>query len=275
MSTKIKVIVDNIANSPLKSEHGYSVYIEHDSKKILFDTAQDKAFSHNINELNVSLESLDYLVLSHGHYDHGGNIKMVLEKNPTVTFVAHQYCTTPRYSIHKDRPIKSTALTHENSSAIIKHHHSKIIWSAKPTEICSGVWVTGEIPRNSSFEDTGGPFFLDREGKREDLLPDDMALFIEGESEVTVICGCCHSGLVNTLEHIKRVVNKPIKTVIGGLHLLYANDNRLDNTINYLNSSEVTTLYPSHCTGEAVMPILRERLEAEVIFGRVGLEIEV
>ena len=273
MSTKIRIIVDNIANEPYKSEHGYSVLIETNSQKILFDTAQGEAFLHNIDKMNIALDKIDYLVLSHGHYDHGGNISNVLSSNNDMIFVAHPNCTVPRYSIHEGKPVKSTALTQVNKKSIITRNHSKIKWSFNTTEVSDGVYVTGEIPRNSTFEDTGGPFYLDQDKKNPDLLPDDMALFIEEENELTLICGCCHSGLVNTMEHIKSVNSKPITTIIGGLHLLYATEERMNKTVDYLNSSEVKRVFPSHCTGEKQMIILKDKLNADVIIGKVGLEI--
>jgi 7,8-dihydropterin-6-yl-methyl-4-(beta-D-ribofuranosyl)aminobenzene 5'-phosphate synthase len=206
--TKIKVVVDNIAKEPYLSEHGYSVYIEHRGNRVLFDTAQGEAFLHNTKEMGIDIYNLDYLVLSHGHYDHGGNIAPILNSSSQVVFVAHPNCTVPRYSLHDGKPVKSTALTNENKSAIINHHHSKIKWSFGATEVCDSLWVTGEIPRVSPFEDTGGPFYLDREKRTPDLLPDDMALFIDNGDDLTVICGCCHSGVVNTLEHIKSINSK-------------------------------------------------------------------
>ena len=223
--------------------------------------------------MNIDLSDISYLVLSHGHYDHGGNVASVLKSNSEMIFVAHPNCTIPRYSLHEGKPVKSTALTQENKKSIITRHHSKIKWSFETTEVCDGVFVTGEIPRITNFEDTGGPFYVDQEKKNPDLLPDDMALFIEEENELILICGCCHSGLVNTMEHIKSVNGKPITTIIGGLHLLYASDKRMNKTVEYLNNSEVKRVYPSHCTGEKQMEILQEKLNVEVIIGRVGLEI--
>ena len=80
---KITVVVDNAvpisAKSPFVAEHGYSLLIEHDMKKILFDAGQSQAVVHNLSLLGTSPTELDALVLSHRHYDHSGGLLDVLQ----------------------------------------------------------------------------------------------------------------------------------------------------------------------------------------------------
>lgn len=47
-----------------------SVLVEEGGKRILFDTGQSGVYIHNAEQLGISLEGLDAIVLSHGHYDH-------------------------------------------------------------------------------------------------------------------------------------------------------------------------------------------------------------
>ena len=70
-----------------------------------------------------------------------------------------------------------------------------------PTEIIPGIHVTAEIPRRHKIEDTGGPFYQDSDCTHKDALPDDQALFIETPKGLIVLLGCCHSGVINTLEY--------------------------------------------------------------------------
>ena len=128
------------------------------------------------------------------------------------------------------------------------------------TEICDGMFVTGEIPRITDFEDTGGSFFLDEQLIEPDLLIDDQAAFIETSVGTVVILGCAHAGVINTLRYIHTLTNhRPIHTVIGGMHLRNASSERLDKTVLELRCFDVRRLILGHCTG----PVALERLKKE------------
>lgn len=250
---KITLLSDNRLERPLTAEHGFSLLIEQYGKRILFDTGQGEALFHNAETLGVELTGVDYVILSHGHYDHGGNIARILSLNPDAILIAHPNCTVPRYSLHKGKPVKSVALTKDNRWAVVGRDHSKLQWSFNPTAVTDRIHVTGEIPRHTDFEDTGGPFFLDMNGKKADLLHDDMALWIDNGESVSVVCGCCHSGIVNTLTYIKTLTGKKIDSLIGGLHLLHANENRLKRTFEFLEGENIRSVKPCHCSGDQVL----------------------
>ncbi len=250
------VLVDNRLEKPLRREHGFSLLIETDGKRILFDTGLAQALFVNAVQLNVSLENLDCIILSHGHYDHGGNLAKVLKLNPNCKVIAHPDVVKERYSLHKNSPIKSTALDVKNRKALL--NHKNIVWSSGVTEVVDGIFVTGEIPRINDFEDAGGPFFLDREGRIVDTIPDDMALWIDEGEYLTVICGCCHAGLINTLSYIEEQSGRRIRKVLGGFHLLHAPLHRLEKTIAFLKERDIEELIPLHCTGSRAIRMFSE-----------------
>ena len=70
-NTISKNIEESLAEK-LKAEHGLSLFIETENHKILFDMGQTNLFLKNAKNLNINLEDVDFAVLSHGHYDHGG-----------------------------------------------------------------------------------------------------------------------------------------------------------------------------------------------------------
>ena len=112
-----------------------------------------------------------------------------------------------------------------------------------------GIFVTGEIPRQNAFEDTGGRFFLDAACTRPDPLLDDQALFFDTTEGLVVLLGCAHSGVVNTLEHIRHLAGgRPIHTILGGLHLLAGAPERMEKTIAAFRRLDIQGLAPAHCT---------------------------
>jgi len=77
-------IVTLIENSPgehlaLKTEHGISFYIEKENHTIIFDTGQSGAFIQNARKLGINLEDIEMVAISHGHYDHSGGLRHLVD----------------------------------------------------------------------------------------------------------------------------------------------------------------------------------------------------
>lgn len=126
----------------------------------------------------------------------------------------------------------------------------ELCWTDKPTQIGEGLWVTGEVPRLTDFENTGGRFFLDRACRQADALLDDQAVFFESSRGIVVLLGCAHAGVINTLRYVRELTGgKPIHAVMGGMHLVNATPERIDRTAEALGQLDVARLGPAHCTG--------------------------
>jgi len=146
----------------------------------------------------------------------------------------------------------------------------------EPTQVCEGLRLTGPISRVNDFEETGGPFFRDRSCAEPDPLPDDQAAFIETLAGTVVILGCAHAGIVNTLRHVQSLTGgRPIHTVIGGMHLLNAGPERLDETVAELRRLDVKRLLPCHCTGLAATVRLWNEFPGRCAACLVGTVVEV
>ncbi len=213
-SLSLTVLVENTAaGRGLLGEHGLSYLIETDDSRILFDTGQGFVLKHNAQHLGISLQELDAVVLSHGHYDHAGGLMTVLEEcNPTKLFL-HPAAIKPKFSQRGEigSPIQDMA--------ILEQKFSQLIWTEQPTEIIPGVSVTGTIPRTHPLEDTGGVFWQDAEHEQVDLIPDDQSLFMDTPEGLVVVLGCAHSGVINTLNYIAKITGKDkFYAVIGGMH---------------------------------------------------------
>jgi 7,8-dihydropterin-6-yl-methyl-4-(beta-D-ribofuranosyl)aminobenzene 5'-phosphate synthase len=139
-----------------------------------------------------------------------------------------------------------------------------VIRATQPLEIIPGVYVTGAIPRRTSFEDVGRPFFLDRACTQPDPLVDDQALYIESAKGIVVLLGCGHAGVVNTLEYVSRITEtKQIHAVLGGMHLLRAS-RTIEATGDALERFKVRVIAPGHCTGSAAVAYFWNRFPARV-----------
>ncbi|NOQ80667.1 MAG: MBL fold metallo-hydrolase [Gammaproteobacteria bacterium] len=242
----ITQLVENTADGPgLLGEHGNAFLIEADEYCLLFDTGQGLTLRHNAEQLNVPIKSIESIVLSHGHYDHMGGLSEALDMTGPIDLYLHPDALGSKFN-QNGRNIGAPMTDVTKIHSLTR----EIIHTRKPTEITTGIHVTGEIPRTHKIEDTGGCFYTDQKLHHSDSLVDDQALYIETFQGVVVILGCGHSGVINTLEYIHMLSSsRPIRAVIGGMHLLNATAERQAFTGDALERFSIPYLAANHCTG--------------------------
>lgn len=247
---RVTVLVENTAaGRGLLSEHGLAFWIEAGSQRLLFDTGQGLTLAHNARRLGIRLESVEVAVLSHGHHDHAGGLADVLKAATGAKVCAHPAAFHRKYVRRDDGTAQDAGIRPVVADAV-RRLAGELCWTDKPTQIGEGLWVTGEVPRLTDFENTGGRFFLDRACRQADALLDDQAVFFESSRGIVVLLGCAHAGVINTLRYVRELTGgKPIHAVMGGMHLVNATPERIDRTAEALGQLDVARLGPAHCTG--------------------------
>ncbi len=257
---RITVLVeDTTPGNALLSEHGLALWIEFGSQKILFDTGQSDMLFRNAQTLDIDLGQVNAVVLSHGHYDHVGGLDRLLALAPAVPAYLHPQALEPKFAC-SDKENRQIGMKPGMAETLRRRLDEGLgAYTNGPAEILGGVWTTGPIPRRTAFEDTGGPFYLDPEGARPDEMLDDQALVLENDDGLVVVLGCAHAGVVNTLDYVAELFpGRPIRTVLGGMHLIRASRTRIAQTIEALRRHQVQRIGPGHCTGrQAAQEILR------------------
>ncbi|MDY6881126.1 MAG: MBL fold metallo-hydrolase [Thermodesulfobacteriota bacterium] len=277
MSKKVKVsvIVENRAGKKdMIPEHGICFWLETGSSYVIFDTGQGGTLVHNARIMGIPLEQVESVALSHGHFDHTGGLRILLQSSRNPKVYVHPAAFHPKFACNEygqSRSIGMPAMTEKS----LRKLAGEIIYTVGPTQITDSLFVTGEIPRITEFEDTGGPFFLDHGGTKSDLFPDDQALFFESSKGTVVLLGCAHAGVINTLLYIQQLTHgKPIHAVMGGMHLLSASPKRMENTIQSLTHMNPDLVGPAHCTGKEATIELREVFSEEFFPCLAGTSIE-
>jgi 7,8-dihydropterin-6-yl-methyl-4-(beta-D-ribofuranosyl)aminobenzene 5'-phosphate synthase len=264
---RLIIVVENSAsldNSSLWAQHGLSIFLElnfgSESMKLLWDTgASSEVMLHNADALDLDLCHLDLICLSHGHYDHTGGLMGVLQRrNGRVCILAHPDIFLPKL---KERPTLQyigppfTRTQAEAAGAIMLDCRS-------PLDVAPGVMSTGEVARLESFEKVEG-FWTVKDGQYcEDSIPDDQALAINLPGKgLVVITGCAHSGIINTIRHAQKITGvEELHAVIGGFHLMGAEEKRIDATAKALQKLDPAIVRPGHCTGQKAVCRLQEAL---------------
>lgn len=273
--SKLTVLADNcVREAGLLAEHGLSFLIEADGFRLLFDTGQGHVLLHNAQRMGCSLENLDGILISHGHYDHTGGLADVLRLPGRPAIYIHPSAVEDKFARSTTGPSRRIGMPEAARNAL-EEVRSRVVWTRTTTALTPGIAVTGEVPRSHPLEDVGGPFFRDAACQTPDLLVDDQALWIETPAGLVVVLGCAHSGVINTLDHIGRITGRhEVYGLAGGTHLQRASRERLEATGGSLGRRNAQVIAPCHCTGLDAQVYLRARFASRVQECGAGAQFE-
>lgn len=277
MSYRITVLCDNSVG-PLTGtlgEHGFAAMVESaDGTALLFDTGQGATLLNNADRMNKDLTRLAGIVISHGHYDHGGGLLPLLRSGRReLPVYGHPAIFRARYRV------KDTGECHPigmpESRDDLEAAGACFNLSSEFREIAPGIYLTGEVPRVTAFETGDRGLFCDCTGQEIDLTPDDQSLVLETEKGLVLLMGCCHAGVVNTLEHVAYSLGRrDVYAVMGGTHLGFCSHEQLERTIATMKQWGIRKVAASHCTGFAASARLSRELPKEFQVAMVGYTLE-
>jgi len=275
-STTITVLVENTAGRRgLLAEHGLAFWIERADRRILLDTGQGMALTHNARRLGVDLAAVTDVVLSHGHYDHTGGLETILPHLAGAAVYAHLTALRDRFARDADGAVRPVGSPFGSLDRLRPQVGTLVPTRMQPVQPADGVWLTGQIPRRNSFEDAGGAFYLDEACTEPDAVVDDQALWLETSDGPVVLLGCAHAGVVNTLDYIRSLSGAGrIHAVLGGMHLLHADERRLRHTVAALRELDVRHIGLAHCTGLEAMARLYREIPGRCVHCTTGTRLE-
>ncbi len=249
---KITILVENTVGIPsgLLAEWGLSMLLDFGDERILFDAGEQGNLISNAQILGHDLRLIDRVILSHGHYDHTGGLYKFLQYRGTIPVYAHPDLFTGHYGRRlegqEDRYIGVPYRQKQLESVGAKFH-----WHSELLELSPGLWLSGEILRESLFERLDDRLVqLEGGNAVQDSIKDDLSLFYVTDQGLIIVLGCAHSGLVNIVEHAKKVTGESkVRAIIGGTHLGPATSEQQQQTMDYLRGLNLECLAPNHCTG--------------------------
>jgi len=233
-----------ILTEALLAEHGLSllvtVYQGERKHTILFDTGYNKiGVPHNLGQLEVDIEGIEAIVLSHGHMDHTGSLYQLLDRiGKRIPLVVHpDALMAPRYLGLNDG--SKLLFPQTLIKADLEARNIELLAKKTPSLLSDDrIMVTGEVERVTEFEKGMPNALMERDGKLEkDPISDDQALVINLKGKgLVVIGGCSHAGIINTILHARKMTGiEQVYAVLGGFHLSGASfEPIIEETINEL-----------------------------------------
>ncbi len=234
----------------LIGEHGLSFFIEADGKGFLFDTGQTFTAVHNARKLGVNLAKTDKIILSHGHYDHTGGLKSVLnEIDDEIEIIAHPHIFENKVVLDGNGNKRLAGIPYAKNE--LEHWGVKFTLSSQPVKITENIILSGEIPMVTNFEIIDHKLCVENEkGIEQDQLLDDQAIFIKTARGLLVVLGCAHRGMINTIKYGMNLTGeKRLFGVMGGSHLVAADEIQTKKTAEALLEYQPQYIGLCHCTG--------------------------
>ncbi len=262
MGFVVTTLMENhAAKDGMHTEHGLSLHLTDGSFSLLLDTGASALFLDNAGQLGVSLEGLDALVLSHGHYDHTGGVKALLDNGcrPKITYFGPDFFA-PRYHREPDRlnPI-SARMTRE---LLVERQTPFYVLEPGVLKLNEQIFLVCGIPSKNTLE-KANPAMLRQCGDAYvvDDFNEETVVVVRGEQGLALLSGCSHRGAVNTCMWVSELFHEPVHTFIGGTHLMDADEPRIRATMSSLRALGVRRLGACHCNGAQAGAIFEQEFE--------------
>ena len=255
---KLTVLSDNRSNdSRLATEHGLCILLETERHRILLDTGASDVLIRNAEVLGIDLSTVDYVFISHGHSDHAGGLRYFLEHNSTAKVIVSPDAMSEKFYSKRNYLHSITTVWPEGIN-------DRLITVEETCEIVDGLFVIshilrqakrlGRLPQHHPLPKGNQHLFV--EDAKGEYVNDDfrheMALYTDG----LLFTGCAHCGLENILS----ACPYPVKSVVGGFHLLDGQESEeelLALAQRLKGNYPLAQFYTSHCTGDRVFEIMK------------------
>lgn len=260
-------IVSISENTTLKEgllpEHGLSLFIKtENSQKILFDTGQSKNFVFNAEKLGLKINEIDFAVISHGHYDHGGGLDFFLKENHKAPVFINQGAFIERYSL------KSTGFKFIGLNPHLKDN-PRFIKCGDLRKISDDIFLFSNV-KGSFPLSKGCKLLFSADKKTLDKFSDEQNLVITENSKTYLFAGCAHCGIVNIIEKFSCILGTLPDYVFGGFHLMKSDEKEVELLAKKLLTYSNTIFYTMHCTGKEQFEIMKKILGARIEYFSCG-----
>lgn len=272
---KITVLVENTAVSPLyKAKHGLCLYIETAGHKILFDLGPGNVLIKNAASLGIDLTGIDTVIISHGHHDHGGALKLFLEVNDKARIYVNEKAFEEYYAKILGVPVYiglDVSLRDHPRITLVKDHHN----------IDKGLFLFSGIHERRFYSRSNHALFIKRNGRLvHDNFNHEQNLVIMENDNCVLVGGCAHNGIVNIQNAAEVILQKRLTHVISGFHLFNPASKKTEKDKIVLGiarelQNNDTEYFTCHCTGKKAFKKIKDTLGEKARYISTGQQFEI
>lgn len=271
---KVTSLVENTSRTELPVEHGLSLHIcLNNGKQILFDMGQRRLFAGNANRLGINLADVDFAVVSHGHYDHGGGLRAFLELNRKAKVYINRHAFEPHYSLHEDG-LRYIGLDTELKSC------DRIVFCEDETRITSHAILFSAV-KGDCLKPIGNRLLFGPAKETNDDFRHEQSLIIQEGNKTILFAGCAHTGIVNIIQKARQTIDTPLTHVFAGMHLVKSGLTQEQET-RFIHSLADKLLeqtgcryFTMHCTGLPQYEVLKKRMGNAIHYMSCGDKVEI
>ncbi|MBQ9954058.1 MAG: MBL fold metallo-hydrolase [Eggerthellaceae bacterium] len=286
---KITVLLENSTpNDRLCAKHGLSLFIEGAGRRILFDMGPDASFLDNARSLRTDATQVDFAVISHGHFDHGGGLRAFLEATEGAASPAPVYIHERAFESHRaNTPVGLKDIGIDEALATEYAHRFSLVSdelcidenlllfaNVEPAELApkSNAVLLERIDPASHDEDVAA--------YQPDAFAHEQSLLITEDGKTTLVTGCSHCGIVNIVKKAEALVGGPLHAVVAGFHLMNPSSGDVEDPavvaqVAAFMKARPTRYFTFHCTGPSAYSMLRDALGDQVSYLPAGSIIEL
>jgi 7,8-dihydropterin-6-yl-methyl-4-(beta-D-ribofuranosyl)aminobenzene 5'-phosphate synthase len=248
---KINILAEeHVHKRGILAEHGYSILVEIDGFRVLFDAGQTEILFLNAEKVGIDVSIVNALVISHGHYDHTGGVPEFCRLNMHAPVYIHPEAFRERYS-----SVDGVIFGSKIGISWYRGRNpfrDRMFTVKEPLQIHKQIAISGEVPRVIPFEEPPKNFLIRSENGDfvTDTVIDEQFMIVKGLKGIYIFVGCSHPGVINCIKYASKFFpGEKLVGLIGGMHLGDANDTKIQATIQQFIELGIDIVIPLHCSG--------------------------
>lgn len=265
---KITSLVENTSRVGMPVEHGLSLHVDKGDRKLLFDMGQGNLFAENARRMGISIADIDLAIISHGHYDHGGGLNAFIELNQKAPVYIHKDAFLPHYSLRED------GLTYIGLDVSIQGN-PRIIMCDDMMPIDKSLTLFANV-HGQCCNPFGNRLLYGPTKTKNDLFNHEQSLIIRDGSNVVLLAGCAHCGIVNIMRRAEELTGKAPTHVFAGMHLVKSGLTAEEDLAFITRLAEELMKYKDchyftmHCTGIPQYELLKTMMCSQIDYLSCG-----